>query len=87
MTHIFILLQDARKIVGGVLQKITYCDWLPIILGPKLIQKFELGCEGRSHYHANVDPRVANVFLTGGSLHGVRYLRLYFFRPEGDSRQ
>ncbi|CAG5123711.1 unnamed protein product, partial [Candidula unifasciata] len=55
--------QEARKILGGIIQKITYCDWLPMILGPYLIEKFQLGCSRRSRYNPDVDPRVANSFL------------------------
>uniref|UniRef100_A0A0B7BPF6 Uncharacterized protein n=1 Tax=Arion vulgaris TaxID=1028688 RepID=A0A0B7BPF6_9EUPU len=58
------LFQESRKILGGIIQKITYCDWLPIILGPELINKFKLGCSYRSKYNPNVDPRVDNGFLT-----------------------
>ncbi|RUS88352.1 hypothetical protein EGW08_003864, partial [Elysia chlorotica] len=58
------IFQESRKIVGAVLQKITYCDWLPLILGPRLIRKYSLGCHGRSSYNHFVDPRIANAFLT-----------------------
>lgn len=58
------IFQEARKIVGAVLQKITYCDWLPLILGPDLMRKFSLDCKGRSSYNKFVDPRIANAFLS-----------------------
>ncbi|GFR74034.1 chorion peroxidase [Elysia marginata] len=58
------IFQEARRIVGAVLQKITYCDWLPLIVGPALIRKYSLDCHGRSRYNKFVDPRISNSFLT-----------------------
>ncbi|BFZ08690.1 hypothetical protein BsWGS_11729 [Bradybaena similaris] len=58
------IFQETRKILGGIIQKITYCDWLPMILGPELINKFKLGCTRRSRYNPELDPRVANSFLS-----------------------
>ncbi|KAM4794761.1 myeloperoxidase-like [Rhinophrynus dorsalis] len=52
------LYQEARKIVGGILQKITYKDWLPLLLGSetsKVLPPYR-------SYNESVDPRVANVF-------------------------
>lgn len=57
--------QEARKIVGAVIQKITYCEWLPIILGPELMEKYKLGCARRSKYNPYVDPRISNSFSAG----------------------
>ncbi|XP_056414382.1 eosinophil peroxidase-like isoform X2 [Hyla sarda] len=52
------LYQEARKIVIGILQKITYKDWLPLLLGsetPNVLPRYR-------GYNESVDPRVANVF-------------------------
>uniref|UniRef100_A0A8C5LQI4 Eosinophil peroxidase n=1 Tax=Leptobrachium leishanense TaxID=445787 RepID=A0A8C5LQI4_9ANUR len=52
------LYQESRKIVGGILQKITFKDWLPLLLGeefPKVLPRYR-------GYNESIDPRVANVF-------------------------
>ncbi|XP_028937561.1 lactoperoxidase [Ornithorhynchus anatinus] len=50
--------QEARKIMGAIVQIISYRDYLPIVLGDeleKMIPKYQ-------GYDEEVDPRVANIF-------------------------
>ncbi|KFQ25159.1 Myeloperoxidase, partial [Merops nubicus] len=52
------LYQEARKILGAIIQIITYRDYLPLLLGTrfqKLIPRYR-------GYKESVDPRIANVF-------------------------
>ncbi|NXI56131.1 PERM Myeloperoxidase, partial [Chloroceryle aenea] len=52
------LYQEARKILGAMIQVITYRDYLPLLLGTsfwKLIPRYR-------GYDESVDPRVSNVF-------------------------
>ncbi|XP_053313343.1 eosinophil peroxidase-like [Spea bombifrons] len=52
------LYEETRKIVGGILQKITYNDWLPLLLGcdtKRVLPPYK-------SYSENVDPTVSNVF-------------------------
>ena len=52
------LYQRARRLVGALMQKVTYQEWLPALLGsgaPR-IENFS--------YQAEVDPRVSNEFAT-----------------------
>ncbi len=61
-TRIF---QEARKIVGAMHQHITYNEWLPIVLGRRVLDIFELRLSPRGHYdgyNETVNPTVANAF-------------------------
>ncbi|XP_053562271.1 eosinophil peroxidase [Bombina bombina] len=69
------LYQEARKIVGGILQKITYKDWLPLLLGSKLNQVIP----PYRGYNESVDPRVANVFTVVFRM-GHTLIRPFIFR-------
>ena len=44
-------IQVARKIVGGIMQRITYEEWLPAVLGPKLMEKFKLRISNRGRFY------------------------------------
>ncbi|XP_019616874.1 PREDICTED: peroxidasin-like [Branchiostoma belcheri] len=75
---------ETRKIVGALMQKITYGEDLPHVLGPAAMTKFHLtlGKSGFfSGYDASVNPTISNVFATaayrfGHSLVNERQLRL-----------
>lgn len=55
------LYQEARKILGGMSQVITFRDWLPHIVGPAAIQKYLSVYPG---YNSEIDPSISNVFAT-----------------------
>ncbi|KAJ8286120.1 hypothetical protein GJAV_G00034770 [Gymnothorax javanicus] len=55
------LYQEARKIMGGYAQVITFRDYLPFIVGPEYMSRYLSAYPG---YDENVDPGIANVFAT-----------------------
>jgi hypothetical protein len=55
--------QETRRIVIAILQHISYWEWLPIIVGPRLMQKYQLNpvLNGYfSGYDRTKDARTAN---------------------------
>ncbi|CAK9296965.1 unnamed protein product [Gordionus sp. m RMFG-2023] len=57
--------QTTRKIVGAMLQHISYKEWLPILLGPIEIQKHKLELADTGYfsgYNENIDATIANSF-------------------------
>ena len=66
--------QETRRIVGAVLQKITYKDFLPIILGSDdTLPKYK-------GYKPNVDPSISNAFATAAFRFGHSLIRQTFDR-------
>ncbi|XP_070591205.1 myeloperoxidase-like isoform X1 [Erythrolamprus reginae] len=49
------LYQEARKIVGAMIQKITYTEFIPAVLGDSTLPRYR-------GYNDSVDPRIASVF-------------------------
>lgn len=60
--------QETRTIVGGILQSITYKEFVPTLLGGK----FNRLVRPYSGYRPNVDPSVSNEFAASAyRLHGL----------------
>ena len=57
------LFYEARKIVGGIMQKIVYGEFLPALLSPKSIEHLDLLGKHTS-YHPKINPSIANVFAS-----------------------
>ena len=79
---------EARKIVGAILQHITYEHWLPKIVGPK-----GMGMMGSYRgYDPNVNPTIVNEFATAAFRFGHSLVQPVLFRlnesflpiPEGN---
>ncbi|XP_075215946.1 uncharacterized protein LOC142321606 [Lycorma delicatula] len=61
------LFQESRKIVAAQMQHVTYNEFLPVILGPKMMEKLELNSEKDGYfkgYDPNINPTVSNNFAT-----------------------
>ncbi|XP_069800543.1 myeloperoxidase-like isoform X2 [Dendropsophus ebraccatus] len=50
--------QESRKILGGMQQKMTYKDWLPLLLGDNLLKVLPAYVS----YNEDEDPRIASVY-------------------------
>lgn len=59
--------QEARRIVVAEMQHISYNEWLPIILGMKYVDDFDLKPRDSGfsrQYDADVNPSITNAFST-----------------------
>lgn len=57
------LYQEARKIIGALLQHITYTEFLPIILDTSIVERYRL-IDDTYRYSATLDPGIRNEFST-----------------------
>lgn len=71
--------QRAKAIVNGETQKITYQDWLPILLGPNALPAY-------TGYNSAVDPRAALEFTTGAFRVGHTFLPPVVKRKDSRNR-
>ncbi|XP_013422154.2 chorion peroxidase-like [Lingula anatina] len=61
--------QETRRIVGAMLQHITYSMWLPMVLGHRGVDCFEVGVGTSGYfkgYNENIDPSIRNAFAAAG---------------------
>ena len=69
--------QEARKIVGAEIQKITYIDYLPKVLGPAVFDRVIGPYTG---YNPEVDASIPNSFSTAAYRYGHSLVRPFFDR-------
>lgn len=74
-----LIYQRARKIVGAIIQSITYNEWLPALLGPAAPDP-----DGFS-YNSLTDPTVSNEFATALFRFGHTMVSPQLMRIRGDS--
>ncbi|XP_076454774.1 salivary peroxidase/catechol oxidase-like [Babylonia areolata] len=55
--------QEARRVVSAEFQRVTYAEWLPVVLDDVTMSDFRLR-EGDFRYDSRVNPTVSNVFST-----------------------
>ncbi|CAK9297511.1 unnamed protein product [Gordionus sp. m RMFG-2023] len=75
--------QEARKIVGALIQHITYNEFLPIVIGQKNVNKnnLTLKSEGYSHdYDENLDATVDQGFITAAFRFGHSLINKDMFK-------
>nr|XP_046242082.1 eosinophil peroxidase-like [Scatophagus argus] len=71
------LYQEARKIMGGYFQVLTFRDYLNHIVGPDFIARQLSTYPG---YDENVDPSISNVFATAAYRFAHLMVQPFFFR-------
>uniref|UniRef100_A0A8C2MI57 Myeloperoxidase n=1 Tax=Cricetulus griseus TaxID=10029 RepID=A0A8C2MI57_CRIGR len=76
------LYQEARNIVGAMVQIITYRDYLPLVLGPAAMRTYLPRYRG---YSDSVDPRIAKVF-TKTFRYGHTLIQPFMFRLDNQYR-
>ena len=69
--------QEARRIVGALIQKITYVDYLPLLFGQDV---FEIVLGEYDGYDPRINPGVSNVFSTAAYRYGHTLIRSAFER-------
>ncbi|XP_071091111.1 salivary peroxidase/catechol oxidase-like [Haliotis cracherodii] len=78
-----ILFQESRKIVGAMAQKITYSDWLNIVLDPFTRSIYGIDSTGPGYanvYDPSIDPSIRNVFGAAAFRFGHTLVRTFFSR-------
>ena len=71
------LYQEARKIVGAIIQKIVYYDYLPLIFGKRI---YDIVVGEYLGYDPRVNPGVNNAFATAAYRYGHTLIRPFFDR-------
>ena len=58
--------EETRRLVGAIFQSITYREWLPLLLGDKLMQEHDLLTQigDQSEYDPKMDPTCRDEFGT-----------------------
>ena len=72
------LYQEARRIVGALVQKITYVDYLHPILGDDVYKLFKF--DETSKYDPRINPGINNAFSTAAYRYGHTLIRSSFNR-------
>ena len=72
------LYQTARKIIGGVMQKIVFEEYLPEVLGHATVERFIL--RGYNGFENETDPRIPNSYATAAFRFGHSLIRPDFDR-------
>ncbi|XP_054007680.1 uncharacterized protein LOC128891843 [Hylaeus anthracinus] len=77
------LFQESRRIVGAIIQHVTYREFLPIVLGPDVMKIFKLEVLKKGYYDGydpTVNPTVANGFSTAAYRFGHSLVQHSFVR-------
>ncbi|KZC13739.1 Chorion peroxidase, partial [Dufourea novaeangliae] len=81
------LFQESRRIVGAVVQHITYREFLPIVLGQDVTKIFDLEVLKKGYYNGynpTMNPTIANGFSTAAYRFGHSLVQRSFIRFDSD---
>eukprot|EP00058_Branchiostoma_floridae_P017595 XP_002603084.1 hypothetical protein BRAFLDRAFT_116966 [Branchiostoma floridae] len=81
---------ETRKIVGALMQQITYGEFLPHVLGPAAMTRFHLTLAQSgffSGYEPHVNPTISNVFATAAYRFGHSLVQNVLDRYDPDFNQ
>lgn len=81
--------QEARLIVGAMLQHISFREYLPLALGPILIDWWGLNLQDRGYYtgyNPSIDPRVSNAVAVAAYRFGHSLVQGTFKRYSAEHR-
>ena len=69
---------ETKKIVGAIIQQVTYGEYLPVLLGKKIRKNLGLDLHSRGYwrgYDPKVNPTVKNVIATAALRYGHSQVR------------
>ncbi|XP_053639505.1 salivary peroxidase/catechol oxidase-like isoform X3 [Cherax quadricarinatus] len=81
---------QARKIVGAQMQKITYGEWLPVVLGPAVMKVFRLPLQRYGYYRGyrpSTNPTATNAFATAAFRFGHSLVQHTLMRCDKTGRR
>lgn len=77
------LYQETRRIVGAMIQHITFREFLPLVLGREVCKLFDLELLSRGHYtkyDARVNPTIVNSFAAAAFRFGHSLIQNTYMR-------
>ncbi|KAI4489483.1 hypothetical protein M0802_011095 [Mischocyttarus mexicanus] len=83
------IFQEIRKIIGAIVQHITYREFLPIVLGNEVMKVFDLEVLTKGYYNGydpSVNPTIANSFSTAAYRFGHSLVQHSFLRFDTNHR-
>ncbi|XP_046358495.2 peroxidasin-like [Haliotis rufescens] len=80
------IFQETRKIIGAMMQQITYGEFLPVVLGNRIdTYNLRLASSGfRNVYQPDKDPSIVNAFATAAYRFGHSLIRNIFTKYDTD---
>lgn len=81
--------QETRRIIGAMIQHVTYREFLPIILGPEVMELFGTDLLKKGYYEKydpNIQPGIANEFAAAAFRFGHSLVQHTFVRADQNHR-